>query len=97
MVSPFDLGFDFDESQKKHKVVAVDPDGPAYAAGLRNGQPLNGWSVYNGDTSRPTKMRIRNADDKPAEIVYKPAGKPVATWVYHLNADQSCTENIPAK
>jgi predicted metalloprotease with PDZ domain len=85
----FDLGFDFEGSRTAKTVMGVEADGPAFAAGLRNGQPLTGASVYNGQTDRLATITIRG-DAGDRRIAYLPQGKAVAVWQYHLVAGQSC-------
>ncbi len=84
----FDLGFDLDGSLTAKTVTGVEPDGPAFAAGLRNGQPLSGASVYNGQTDRLATITIRG-DAGDLRIAYLPKGT-VAVWQYHLVPSQSC-------
>ena len=60
-VPTFDLGFDFAASRAAGKVVGVRPDGPAYAADLRDGQLLQGRiSVTNNDSQRAAVFGIRD-------------------------------------
>jgi predicted metalloprotease with PDZ domain len=39
-----DIGFDLPGSTKGGPIVGVDPDGPAYAAGMRDGQQLRSFT-----------------------------------------------------
>jgi len=85
----FDLGFDLDGSQMAKTVMGVEPDGPAFAAGLRNGQTLTGVSVNNGQTDRLATITIRG-DAGDRRIAYLPQGKTVVVWQYHLVPGQPC-------
>jgi hypothetical protein len=85
----FDLGFDFDGSRAANTVTGVEPDGPAFAAGLRNGQPMTGFSVYNGQTDRLATITIRG-DAGDRKIAYLPQGKIVVVWQYHLVPGPGC-------
>ncbi len=83
-IAPFDLGFNFDASQQVHKVVGVVPNGPAFQAGLRDGQEMAGYSVYNGQPDRTAKIKIRTGETRKT-IEYYPRDEPVPVMPYHLN------------
>ncbi len=51
-------GFDLQASLQARAATGVVPGGPAHAAGLRNGIPLLGWSVYSGDVTRPIELTL---------------------------------------
>jgi predicted metalloprotease with PDZ domain len=81
-VPTFDLGFDFAASRAAGKVIGVRADGPAYAAGLRDGQLLSGRiSVTNNDAQRAAVFGIRD-DAGGREVQFFPKGRPVQTWQY---------------
>lgn len=63
------LGFDR-ESFKTRVLQGVEPEGPAYAAGLRDGMALAGFSVYGGDVTRDAQLQIREpaAEGEPARL-----------------------------
>jgi predicted metalloprotease with PDZ domain len=86
----FDLGFDFDASAKANKVSGVRPDGPAFKAGLRDGQELLGSSVYYNDAEKPAKFTIQTGNGAKTKVEYFPRGKTVTVPQYHL--DQECRE-----
>ena len=44
-----------------------------YAAGLRNGQSLEGWSIHGGDVHKEVKLQVR-VDGELQEISYYPRG-----------------------
>jgi predicted metalloprotease with PDZ domain len=88
-VPTFDLGFDLVGSQTANTVMGVEPEGPAFAAGLRNGQQYTGASVYNGQTDRLATITIRG-DAGDRRIEYLPQGKTVVEWQYHLVQGQPC-------
>ena len=85
----FDLGLDLDRTRATHLVTGVVEDGPAFIAGLRNGQPFVSVSVDRGEPERLAKFTIHTAEgDK--QISFYPRGKPVAAWRYELDLSRSC-------
>jgi predicted metalloprotease with PDZ domain len=88
-VPTFDLGFDLAGSQTAKTVLGVEPNGPAFAAGLRNGQPLAGVSVYNGQTDRLATITI-HGDAGDRKIAFLPQGKTIVVWQYNLVPGQDC-------
>lgn len=53
-----DPGFDQSASFKGKRVVGVVENGPAYRAGIRDGQELFTWSIYNGDPSKDALLGV---------------------------------------
>ena len=81
----FDLGFDLAASRKSNTVTGVDPDGPAFKAGLRDGQQLNGRiSIYNGRTDKTAIITIQTDAGRQA-IEYYPRGKTIPIPQFHLD------------
>ena len=56
------------------KVTGVNPDGAAYAAGLRDGMALGGWSIYGGDISKNIELTVVEGD-KRTSIKFFPVSK----------------------
>lgn len=56
------LGFDLARSRVARRVVGVDSAGPAYAAGLRDDEPLRGISMTPGDLLRETQVVVGTSD-----------------------------------
>lgn len=83
-VPTFDLGFDYAASIATQIVTGVRADGPASTAGLREGQRLIKWSVYNGQAERPARFVVSVASDTMA-IEYYPRGRSVAVPQYHID------------
>ena len=84
-VPTFDLGFDLGASTASSTITGVEPDGPAFQAGLRNGQRLSGrLSVYNNEPEKAAIVTIQSGDDRKT-IEYYPRGKPISVMQYHLN------------
>jgi predicted metalloprotease with PDZ domain len=77
------LGFDR-ESLRTRVLQGVDPDGPAYAAGLRDGMALAGFSIHGGDLNRDAELLIKDEGaDKPRKLSYRPVSrdaKPMPRW-----------------
>ena len=81
----FDLGLDLPHSAATSTVTGVVPDGPAYIAGLRDGQRLHGhMSVDNGNPDRLAIFTVTtDAGDK--EVQFYPRGRTISVWQYHLD------------
>jgi predicted metalloprotease with PDZ domain len=67
-----DPGFDEQTSYSKKIVSGVVPDGPAYRAGIRNGQELFRWSIYNEDPSKDALLGVV-IDGQKKTITFSPA------------------------
>jgi predicted metalloprotease with PDZ domain len=91
-VSVFDLGFDFEASRAVRRVTAVEKNGPAFKAGLRDGQELNGWSVFNNQPDKLATFRIQTVAGRQT-IQYYPREITTAPQ-YHL--DQKVFADDPA-
>lgn len=76
MVAEFDRGFDGRKTIANNNIVTgVDPNGPAFAAGLRDGMRILKLDLSEGRDSR-VKLTYRvHADGVTREISYLPAGK----------------------
>jgi len=77
----FDVGFDTDATAAKGLLAGVDPAGPAYAAGLRDGMKRLGreGGVQN-DSSVELAYRVADAAGVERVIRYKPEGKTRVTF-----------------
>jgi len=80
----FNLGFDLAISREAHSITGVRQDGPAFKAGLRDGQQLITISVYNNQPETMAKFTIE-IGDKRQNIGYYPKGKTVRTPQYQLD------------
>lgn len=76
VVAEFDRGFDGRKTIANNNIVTgVDPDGPAFAAGLRDGMQILRLDLTEGGDSRvPLTYKVR-ANGVTREISYLPAGK----------------------
>lgn len=69
-----DYGYDVAKSKAAGVFVGVDPKGPAYAAGLRDG--MKRVSAEGGkDSQSPLTWHVIDLDGNPRDITYMPAGK----------------------
>jgi predicted metalloprotease with PDZ domain len=85
----FDPGLDLTQSHARGVITGVVAEGPAYAAGLRDGQKLLGISVDNGDPEHLAKFKVRTeAGDQ--WLSFYPRGKTVKAWQYQLDEDRPC-------
>jgi len=84
-VPTFDLGFELSASTVGGSITGVELNGPAFQAGLRNGQRLSGrLSVYNNQPEKAAIVTVQTSDGQKA-IEYFPRGKPIAVMQYHLD------------
>jgi len=70
----YDLGFDFQATQRDRIFRGVAPDSRAYQAGLRDGQAVGGWSIHFGEATTPVTIQIRT-DDGVSTISYLPQSR----------------------
>ena len=61
-------------SFQQRRASGVVPDGPAHAAGLRDGMTLLGWSVYRDDVERDVELTVEGsaAAAGPRTLRYRP-------------------------
>lgn len=84
-VSTFNVGFDLSASITAGVITGVEPGGPAFKAGLRNGQPLSGrLSVFNNEPEKMAMVTVRTSEGQKS-IEYYPRGKSIAVMQYHLD------------
>jgi predicted metalloprotease with PDZ domain len=82
----FDIGFDVETSFAERIVQGVRPEGPAFAAGLRDGDVVRGGSYHVGDAQRPVEFQI-DRDGKMRTIRFMPVGAAVAIQQFRLQPD----------
>jgi predicted metalloprotease with PDZ domain len=80
-VPAFDLGFDAPASAAKGVFTGVDPSGPAYAAGLRNGMKrIARGGGEPGDSRIEIIYRVLDQSGVERTIRYQPQGKTNVTF-----------------
>ena len=88
-----DPGFDETASFAAKRLTGVVPDGPAYRAGIRNGQELFRWSVYNEDPSKDALLGVV-IDGERKMITFSPM-KQLHIELYRASVDgeasKTCT------
>jgi predicted metalloprotease with PDZ domain len=67
----FDLGFDMEASAEKRILQGIIKDGPAWKAGLRDGQQLVSWSIQYDNVSVPAEFTIKQEGSTPKKISYR--------------------------
>ncbi|MEI9992915.1 MAG: hypothetical protein WDM86_23170 [Rhizomicrobium sp.] len=78
-VPVFDKGFDTDKSAATGVFTGVDPYGPAYAAGIREGMRRIAYLAgKQGDSRVDWSYRVADAKGRTFVVRYKPAGKEFA-------------------
>ncbi len=80
-VARFDPGFDLAATNESQQLVGVREDGPAYSAGLRNGQSLQRFSFQSGQ-SPPRAHIVVLIDGEPTTIEYEAVGPPQPVRMY---------------
>ena len=75
-IAAFDRGFDTDKTTASGRFTGVDPMGPAYAAGIREGMLRLVWlGGKRGDSRVDWSYRVGDGKGKTFIVRYKPAGK----------------------
>jgi len=94
-ISPFDLGFCYSKPKEGDPwmISGVDPEGPAFAAGLRDGQTLEGRSIHWNQTEKPVVLQVRNKNGELKEIKYYPKGKPFPVPQFRLDLNEYKTDS----
>jgi hypothetical protein len=73
-VPPWTLGLSH-QSFETSQVTGVDPDGPAAAAGLRDGMQLAGWSLPGRDGQDEVELwALRSGGSGTYRVAYRPEG-----------------------
>jgi predicted metalloprotease with PDZ domain len=75
------LGFDR-RSLASGVLGGVEADGPAYRAGLRDGQKVFAYTIYSGDVAHDSSVTVRDDDGTPREIAYRPAEGEIRVPIY---------------
>ena len=78
----FDLGLDYKSSRTTKAIVGVEPSGPAFHEGLRDGQPLVA-STFDRDDPNKLAIFTVGIDGKEKQISFKPLGHSVTAWQIH--------------
>jgi hypothetical protein len=79
----FDPNFDTEATRANGHVTGVLEDGPAFKAGLRNGQKLARFDVTSGGPDQaPSAEVVIIEDGKEKSIKFEAVGKPTAVRMY---------------
>ena len=73
-VISYDLGFDRAKTRTDKIATGVRDDGPAYRAGLREGDELAGISIWHGDIKKAVELTVSSGQERKL-IKYLPIGK----------------------
>jgi len=88
-LASFDAGLDIDRTLATSQISGVVEGGPAFMAGLRDGQRLVGVSITKGEPEQLAKFKVHTADgDK--WIDFYPRGKSVTAWQYQIDPNRPC-------
>ncbi len=82
----FDIGFEYLKSKTNRDwhVTEVNPEGPAFKAGLRVNDTIVGRSIYWGQTEKPVKIKFKNQSGEYKTIEYLPLGELIHVPQYRL-------------
>lgn len=72
-VFSFDPGFHVNQSIAERKIIGIREGSSGFEAGLRDGMPLEGWSVNYGDVEQEATFSVR-VDGELRRISYLPRG-----------------------
>lgn len=72
LLGVFELGFDYEASVKAKKLTGVKEGSAAWKAGLRNGQPWAGASIYFDNISIPAEVYVMEENGKTKQVSYMP-------------------------
>ena len=82
----FDIGFNLEKSRERMIISGVRKKGPAYEAGLRNGQKIIGLSVRYNDPTREAEFTVVDKDGEKT-IRYLPVGNKTLVPQYRMVED----------
>ena len=74
-VPTFDLGFDLASLHTAGIVHGVQQGSNAWQAGVRDGQQLGGFSLWNGNPEREVTLTLRETDGRREKLTFLPRGK----------------------
>lgn len=84
-VGKFELGFDIQASQTAKSIVGLVPGSAAERAGLREGDAVQGWSIYFNKPEVPVEVTTGGK-----HISYLPQGTPVSVPVFTVADAAAC-------
>jgi len=88
----YDIGFDVEVSVAEGRASGVRDGGPAFAAGLRDGDVLRSWGFQAGRADSPVELQIEG-DQGARTIRFMPVGAAVAIPQFRLE-DASAFEGL---
>lgn len=74
-------------------IAGVAATGPAFAAGLRNGQSVVGYSIFNHNPDKVARITV-HSDGEDRKMTYLPRGKALLGWRYEMTGARSCEAGI---
>jgi predicted metalloprotease with PDZ domain len=86
----FDLGFDYETSKANKSIVGVRKDGPAYSAGLRDGQKLLSSSITKGKPDQLATFKV-SSESGEQRVSFYPQGPAQQVWEYEVGKTEACS------
>jgi predicted metalloprotease with PDZ domain len=86
-IPTFELGVDREALLSQHIVSGLKLGSAAFQAGLHDGQPVTGISIYWNDVSKPVKLTVRTENGSKTHEYYPHGPSLGLIPQYHLNAE----------
>ncbi len=90
----FDLGFNVASLHRAGIVQGTQQGSNAWQAGVRDGQQLGGFSLWNGNAEREVTLTLRDTDGRREQLTFLPRGKLIS--IPQAEQIPGCVSSKPA-